>query len=80
MTNERRDYIANAAQEIESVALHGAENKIQALRLICVGIDEPLADKLVDEYMNEWAHTEDAIKAAAHKAAVRRWNLHREVT
>jgi len=71
---ERQEQIAEWAADIENVALHHADNKIQALVKICECIDETRSDRLADEYLNEWAHTEDAIKAAAHKAAVRRLN------
>ena len=71
----REEQIPIWAAEIEDVAREHAGNAIGALWIICYGIDAMLVETLVDGFIDEFPMTDDAIIAAAHKAAWRRWEL-----
>jgi hypothetical protein len=76
---EKHEQILHWTNDIIRVASGKSSNDVQTLWIICYGIDESRVDQLVDEFMAEWPWTKDAIEAAAHKAATRRWNLKQEV-
>ena len=75
MTTEKQAQIIEWADEISDVALDACGgDQAEALRLICKGLDERLGEEIAEELLAYWCSVKHAVMAAAHKAAVRRYN------
>jgi len=67
--------IIEAADDIYDVSMCACDNDgSSALKLICMGIDERKSDEIAEELLAYWGGLRNALQAAAHRAAVKRWN------